>query len=146
MTVTVASATFSITGIQLSRSVDVIRLSTAPLRMSMPGKKRCVIILTDKLELLVYPFWKRVNMSVKASACILPMGLATGIMPMYKTWNFCTSSVFGVGNSAKEDNEHVTLKNKCVHKHDHREECVRCYPAAGRRVLCGSYPAESLRP
>lgn len=29
----------------------------------------------------------------------LPTGLSTGNMPRYCTWNFCTSSVFGVGKS-----------------------------------------------
>jgi len=38
--------------------------------------------------------------TVSESDCS-PIGLATGIMPTYNTWNFCTSSVFGVGNSAK---------------------------------------------
>lgn len=38
MTVTVASATFSITGAQSSRGDDVMRLSTALLRISMPEK------------------------------------------------------------------------------------------------------------
>lgn len=36
-----------------------------------------------------------------------PIGLATGIMPTYNTWNFCTSSVFGVGNSAKGNIQHT---------------------------------------
>lgn len=29
----------------------------------------------------------------------VPTGLSTGNMPKYCTWNFCTSSVFGVGKS-----------------------------------------------
>lgn len=29
----------------------------------------------------------------------VPTGLSTGNMPRYCTWNFCTSSVFGVGKS-----------------------------------------------
>lgn len=56
MTVTVASATFSNTGIQSSRADDVIRLSTALLRMSMPEKTRCFSISTHKLKLLFICF------------------------------------------------------------------------------------------
>lgn len=147
MTVTVASATFSITGIQSSRADDVIRLSTAPFRMSMPERK------TKQNQ--VGSLYRQINSGsvytfLRASACIVPMGLATGIMPTYRTWNFCTSSVFGVGNSAKEDNMRLMLINKCVHTwshHAHREtRARRRYPAAGRRVPCGSCPAEILRP
>lgn len=39
MTVTVASATFNFTGTQSSRIDDVIKLSIAPLSMSMPRKQ-----------------------------------------------------------------------------------------------------------
>lgn len=37
----------------------------------------------------------------------IPTGLSTGSIPRYCTWNFCTSSVFGVGKS--------TVGNKAPH-------------------------------
>lgn len=138
MTVTVASATFSITGIQSSRADDVIRLSTAPFRTSIPDKTAVYYNRRSSFVRLV-----------TESMWILPMGLVTGNMPTYKTWNFCTSSVFGVGNSAKEDNKQVTLTKQCMCTHYYHAcvcVCERGYPAAGRRVLCGFCPAEILRP
>lgn len=41
----------------------------------------------------------------------LPTGLSTGNMPRYCTWNFCTSSVFGVGKSTTGNKSSVFLSS-----------------------------------
>lgn len=41
----------------------------------------------------------------------LPTGLSTGNMPRYCTWNFCTSSVFGVGKSTTGNKSRVFLSS-----------------------------------
>ncbi len=50
---------------------------------------------------------KRALKKWKTMSDCSPIGLATGIMPTYNTWNFCTISVFGVGNSAKGNTQHT---------------------------------------
>lgn len=39
----------------------------------------------------------------------IPTGLSTGNMPKYCTWNFCTSSVFGVGKSTAQNKSNTSF-------------------------------------
>lgn len=57
-----------------------------------------------------------------------PIGLATGVIPTYNTSNFCTSSVFGVGNSANGNTKHTHKYTNIIHrkKETHNHAVLPC--------------------
>ncbi len=107
MTASVVSAMLSMTGVQSSLPVEDMRVSMAPFMMSIPEDKReseqlgCVTgVITGR----------RMCCDVCMGFSIspgLPMGRDTDVIPRYSTWNFCTNSVFGMGNSAERKHTHI---------------------------------------
>lgn len=90
MTARVVSAMLRMTGVQSSFPVEDSRLSIAPFMMSIPEDRQGDGAVREVFRI---HRWVPVSWDV-------PMGRETVVIPRYRTWNFCTSSVFGMGNSA----------------------------------------------
>lgn len=97
MTARVVSAILNMTGVQSSLPVEDSRLSMAPFITSIPEDKAHRYQISETEDVITAGGCVMIS---KSSG--LPMGRDTDVIPRYSTWNFCTSSVFGMGNSAEK--------------------------------------------
>lgn len=73
----------------------------------------------------------------------LPTGRSTGNMPRYCTWNFCTSSVFGVGKSTTGNKNSVFLSSS---GDSENQQCSWHRHSQMATQTEGSYQSKPYRP